>query len=197
MSVLKVTVDDTATDKARLFIESFKDQAMPAVCKSLNRAANGMRTDAAKEARTIYNVKASAVKKAAEFRKASFGKPEATVNFTGKYIPLIAFSPYPSRPKVYAKAGMTVKVKATRKRVRGAFVAQMKSGHIGVFKRKKGDYGRNKKPYLQRIKELRSVSIPQMISNHKVSSQLQSKAVLRFNKNLDHEMNYLIQKGGK
>lgn len=196
MSVLKVDIDDSATEKARMFIESFKDQAMPAVCKSLNRAANGIKIDCGKEARTVYNIKATAVKKAATVRKATYGQPEATVSFAGKYIPLIAFAPKPSRPNVYVKAGLTVKVKATRKKVRGGFVTRTKSGHIGVFKRT-GELGRNKIEKHEKFKELRSTSIPQMLNNHEVKNRIQAKAVKRFNNTLDHEINRILQKGGK
>ena len=196
MSILNVSVDDAATEKTRLFIDSFKKQAMPAVCKSLNRAASGIKTDSAREARTVYNVKASSVKKAATVRKATFAKPAASVSYVGKYIPLIAFGPKPSRPNVYAKAGITVKVKATRKTVRGGFVTQTRSGHIGIFKRT-GEFGRNKVPTHEKMTELRTTSIPQMLNNRDVKSKIQKRAVRRFNNTLDHEINRTLEKGGK
>ncbi|VFQ46911.1 phage tail protein [Desulfoluna butyratoxydans] len=196
MSVLKISVEDADTEKLELFLQSYGNKAKSAVCKSLNRAANGVKTDAAKEARTVYNVKATAVKKTCKLFKATHSNLDASAVFTGEGIPLYAFAPKSSKPNVYVKAGITVKVKAARKKVRGGFVARMPSGHVGVFKRT-GKFGRRKIEELEKFRELKSTSIPQMLNNPKVKSALQVKAAQRFTKNLDHEMDYLMSKGGK
>ena len=196
MSVLKISVEDANTEKVELFLKAYGNQAKAAIKKSLNRAANGVKTDAAKEARTTYTVKATAVKKACTLSKATNSRLDASAVFLGKGIPLYAFAPKPSKPHLYVKAGITVKVKATRKKVRGGFVARMRSGHVGVFKRT-GKFGRNHVDELEKFRELTSTSIPQMLNNSKVKSALEAKAVGRFTKNLSHEMDYLMQKGGK
>jgi len=190
MSVLQVSISDKDSERAEMFLKSFGNQAKGAVRKSLNRAITGVKMDAAREAGKAYNVKPADVKKTFSNSKASGNRLKATATFSGKRTPLYRFGAKPARPtKRRPKVGVSVQVKASRKVVRGAFVAKMKSGHVSLFKRS----GAHRLP----LRELEGPAVPQMLNNQGVREKLQGSAADRFSKNLDHEMNYLIQKGGK
>jgi len=184
------------TENVALFFKTFGPKADQAMARALRRAATSIKVRAGQEARKRYNIKATAVKKAAVV-KFNRSDQSATAIFSSIRLPLANFEPS-KRPRKAGRATptLTVKVKATRKPVRTVFVAKMKSGHTGVFRRT-GKKGRNGKPYLEAIEELTSVSIPQMVGNPEVRKYVQELALETFDKNFTHEMNYLIQKGGK
>ena len=190
MSVFQVSISDKDSARAEIFLRAFGTQATGAVRKSLNRAITGVRMDAGREAAKAYRIKPSDVKKTFIKAKASGNRLKATATFSGKRTPLYRFGAQPARPtKRRPKAGVSVRVKASRKVVRGAFVARMKSGHVSLFRRS----GAHRLP----LRELEGPAVPQMLNNLGVREKLQEAAENRFSKNLDHEMNYLLQKGGK
>lgn len=190
MSVLDVSVSDKDSARAGMFLKAFGSQATSAVRKSLNRAITGVKMDAAREVRAIYNIKAADVKKTFTGSKSAGGSLRATARFSGNRTPLYRFGAQPARPtKRRPKAGVTVQVKASRKVVRGGFVARMKSGHVSLYKR----LGEARLP----IHELDGPAVPQMLNNEGVREKLRDAAADRFSRNLDHEMTYLMQKGGK
>lgn len=189
MSVLQVSISDKDAERAEMFLTSFGGQAQGAMRKSLNRAITGVKMDAAREAGKAYNIKPADVKKTFRKSNASGARLKATATFSGQRIPLYRFGAQPARPtKRRPKAGVTVQVKATRKVVRGGFVAKMKSGHVSLYKRSAA----HRLP----IRQLDGPAVPQMLNNLGVREKLQGAAAARFSRNLDHEMNYLIQKGG-
>ena len=69
-----------------------------------------------------------------------------------------------------------------------AFVAQMKSGHIGIFERTGG-----KTPTGDaEIRELMGSSVPQMLGNEEVLESLAEKTMAKMDERLEHEVNRIL-----
>jgi hypothetical protein len=147
-----------------------------------------MRTDAYREARKDYTIRAADVRQA--FTSRIWGSPPmGQATFSGRKIPLVRFSPRPAgvtrrRPP----GGVSVLVKAQRKRITGSFVARMKSGHLGIFQRQ----GTDRLP----IEEKFGPALAQMLDNPEVNERIRERAAERFDKNLRHEFDFALKQGG-
>lgn len=185
---MRVKIDATDLVSAQKVLESFGDAARPMVAKALNRATRGIRTDASKMTRQEYNVKARQIRGSFSVRPATRSSLSAAAVSKGGAISLRHFNPLPSKPGRRPRDGVSVKVTRTRKKIPGSFVARMPNGSLGVFQRK----GRSRLP----IKKLYGPSVPQMLDHDNVLPDLQDGATLRFNKNLDHEIDYFLKRKG-
>lgn len=97
-------------------------------------ALRDMRGEASKRIRQRKRIKASYIRKAMTLRRPTGGDINSMVwalDVSGAPVPLIA---YPNRQ---TKKGVVVEVnRGKRTLVKGSFVATMKSGHKGVFRRR-------------------------------------------------------------
>lgn len=97
------------------------------------------------------------------------------------------------------KAGVQIKIKGKTQKIPGAFIANMKSGHEGIFARGsygKGEFNFRKQRIAKRgndlpIAELRTYAIPQLVANNTVVSIVQNKMKEHFPKRLGHELTRL------
>lgn len=156
-----------------------------ATVSALNRTGTTVRAAASREIRNEYKLSAASVREQLKVIRASRSNLEVRVRATGRRIGLIDFNARQTRQ------GVTVQIKTGggRKLIRSAFLATMKSGHLGVFSR--GRYaggkfvpGRSRLP----ITELTSLSLPKAFSNQKVMKQLVTLATETFIKNFQHEL---------
>ena len=69
-----------------------------------------------------------------------------------------------------------------------AFVARMKSGHIGIFERT----GDKTEKGGDAIEELMGSSVPTMLGNEEVERKLSEKAVEKFDERLNHEVSRIL-----
>lgn len=99
------------------------------------------------------------------------------------------------RSRVHAFQGVEVEVEKGKKtQLRSAFMAKMKSGHIGVMHRWSGDKkmkGKNKAA----IGEKAVVSLATMIQNHGVQPPILAKVQEDFDKVFKQQLAYQISKG--
>lgn len=121
-----------------------------AVRRTVNKLIVKGRNVASRKVREVYNIKASDLKKHTKIRRATRGSPEAQIIIRGKKIPVFAFGARQTR------RGVTIRIKKSggRKTIEHAFIAQMSSGHTGVFVR----VGAKRVP----IRELMSISPAKM-----------------------------------
>lgn len=159
-------IETSGIDEARrLFGSKIVEQSLTS---TLNKVAAKASTAASREIRDKYTIKAKDLKKRGTSNrnglsvvKAKRGRDYAMVMSTGHALPLINFRVTPRTPEAdrRRKRGKGVKatvVKGKPYRIPHAFVAQMPSGHTGVFARK----GKGRLP----IRELFGPSIPQMFA---------------------------------
>jgi len=157
-----------------------------AAVRAVNKAVDGVATGASREMRKIYNVKARAIAAAMKKVKASMrGRSIAgSVAFSGRNIPLIEFDARWTRNM--PGASVRIKVAGTRKTLRGSFIATTGRGTKGVFVR----VGPRRYP----IKNLRSLSIPDIVHNEAVRTALVAIGTDRFKREFLHQLNFLMTK---
>lgn len=129
---LSVTIDKSGLQA----LESgpFKRAAVRALRKAGSTALRDMRSEAAKRIRQRKRIRSKYISRAmtlARPKGSDIASLEWAVKFSGEPVPLIA---YPNRQ---TKKGVSVEVnRGKRTLVKGAFLATMKSGKVGVFRRR-------------------------------------------------------------
>lgn len=181
-----------------------------AVMRALNRAADSTKTNAIREIQKRYNVTGKALRGTDRRAGAFFVKPPsptrlvATVTASGNPLPLSGFRPRQTGRGV----SLSVRKGAARRVIRGAFIARMKSGHVGVFHRysppgkrfagARGTLARHRgTPNRQDlpIDELYTTAVPGMFGAKEVQEALQKVAVQRFETVLTQELRYRALRG--
>lgn len=147
-----------------------------AAVRALNRTATTVRAEAVKRIRERYNLKAAAVRKQIRINRARRGRLVSEVLVSGRHIPLYDFAAR------QVKRGVTVRVTKQRKEVKGAFIATMPGGHVGVFVRR----GKSRLP----IRELFSISLPQAFTQKQILAALRKVAAERFDIELARELKF-------
>ena len=112
----------------------FKAALRRALRKAGSTALRDMRSEASKRIRARKRIKPRYITRALTLRRAKgsdIDRMEWAVDVSGEPVPLVA---YPHRQM---KKGVSVEVnRGKRTLVKGSFVATMKSGHQGVFRRR-------------------------------------------------------------
>jgi hypothetical protein len=192
MTFFDVQISRRDLDMADRFLDALGPAARSAVARSINRAVTGVRTDAVKEVRQVYNVKAGDVRKTFTIRRASNRVLAGVAGSSGRRLSLSAFGIRPrtaSRKRMPAK-GVSAEVRKGRRKVYpGTFVGRgRRSGKLLVFKRK----GASRLPVAAQTR----LSVPQMIGNENVESKIRENATLRFRRTLAHEIDFTMKKLG-
>lgn len=121
-------------EMAALETGPFKTAVRRALSKAGATALRDMRSETTKRIRARKKIKPSYIRRALTLRRAKGGDIadlEWAVDVSGEAVPLVA---YPHRQ---TKKGVKVEVnRGKRTLLKGAFVATMKSGHVGVFRRR-------------------------------------------------------------
>lgn len=191
-------IDFTAEQmaKAEKLLRHIPGAAPAAMARAINRATESARTAAARKVRETYFIRHKDVTDTIKIRKATPMSLSASVVSSGSVIALTTFRVSPKSPQpqkaanVRWKKGKAFKIVARVKRgeggpIKSAFVAQMQSGHIGVFKR----VGTDRKPIDQHY----GPSVPQMLGNPSVTDWVNEKAKETMGQRLDHEINRLLE----
>lgn len=211
MSARDVNISiDTDELAAQLYkLKNVKNGAKKAVTRGLNRAVAKMKTDSKKAIKDEYLItKMSSVTKSFMVDSASYSDMSAAFKSNGRPIALTYFVYSRNRfPRVKGTPTAFAVVKKRDGGYTGGFVAKMKSGHIGIFKRvKPGDKDYDKmrarskmaEKYKTRypIKQLYGPSATELLNNEAVKAKISETAVLEFNKEFNRQVDYLF-KGGK
>lgn len=185
-----ITISADQIERAEILLKRVPNGAPKAVVAALNRASQGARTDAIKKARERYHIKAKDVRNTMQITKATYNDMTTTIRASGSPIALSRFKISPTKPVKRRKKPVVARV------VRGAggpivkvFVARVKSGHVGVFKRA----GKSRLP----IKQLYGPSVPQMLGHESVTKYLEEKALERLEERFEHEISRLLRGVGK
>lgn len=156
-----------------------------ALSNAVNRALGSTKTKAFKEARQTYAVRQGDLSGATVTRvqKASTGSIAGYISFSGVKLPLYKFnvSPKVQTKSRHIKAGL---MKGSWTIFQDAFVAQMDSGHIGIFERETS----KRFP----IGQIMGLSGAQMVGNGEVIENLSREAQEKVNERLEHEIDCLL-----
>lgn len=171
-SAIMAELDDLTSGKQRV-----------AIMRALNRAGDGVRTDASREIRRVYRVKKSTVDKAFSVGRASAERLQVVVTITGRPLSLAGFDPKQTRK------GVTVNIKGQRKLIPHAFIRTLrtkKGEEYDVVFIRTGD-GRFP------VKALKTVDVPGAFTREDVLAVVNSATFERFDTELDRQMKYLLR----
>jgi len=194
--MIQVKLDTTQLREAQRVLQTLGKQARPILARSINRALQGVVTDATNQARQTYTVKAGAVRNSFKKERASKNHLQGQAVSKGAPLRLYHFAPRPKKPSPNLKHGVSVSPKGVRWRIPGTFIAPMKKGGkragktvgYGIFRRE----GKNRYPLEQQY----GPSVPQMVDNEDVQEAVEKGAQERLSKNLEHEVDRHLQKVG-
>lgn len=164
-----------------------------AVAAALNHTIAKAKTGAARQIRTVYKIKQkdlSGKNGSLTTIRANPKKKIAVLLAMGRPIPVFKFG---ARKR---KDGVSVNIMGSRKVIKGAFFATMKSGHKGVWGRGeyiRGDFAWRKKRQRKRgndvpIEEIKTVSAPTALMNQIVLQVLDKRMRTDFKSRLAHEL---------
>lgn len=169
----------------RLDFKSLDDLAAAfpkGTASALNKVAASTKTAASEAIRQIYNIKKSDVDRGiGKLSKARADNLRASIHVRGPRLPLIYFAARQLKPGV----SVNVKRASGRKLIPHAFIADMKSGHRGVYERR----GKKRLP----IREFFGPSIPQLFKGADVYKVMEAHATAKFNDTLIHEITHFMR----
>ena len=181
--MIEITAE--AVERVGAILAGVPNGAERALSNAINRGISRVKTGAIRRVKEIYTVQSGAFNEATRIRvnKASTGNLVGFVSFAGYKIPLYKFKVTPTAPGVKKQVRAAV-MKGGGTPFEDAFIAQMRSGHIGVFERET----RKRCP----IEEKMGLSAAQMVGNEKVIETLEEEAQQLVNQRLEHEINRLL-----
>ena len=193
---LEIDIPDLRTVQAQLL--GMHKKAPAVLRKSINATIRHVSSDIGKQAKKKYIVRQPEIKKTLHIKKASNQDLTGVVSSgADQKVRLYGFVVKPkevitdpaAKPEAYM-ARLKKRIKA--KKLTGssdrskAFIAQMASGHIGVFQRQKGRRTRGGK---EPLAEMYGMSIPSMIRDKEVALEIQEEGQkflhAQINKNIE------------
>lgn len=159
-----------------------------AISRALNRAADGVVTDASSEIRKTYRIKKATVDAAFSRKSATPDSLSVLIAAKGRPLSLAGFSARQT------KKGVTVNVKGVRKLV---FSKGGNASFIQRLKTKKGDeyevvfarVGKTRYP----IQALKTVDVPGLFTKDDVQAVVNAKAFERFEVELRRQLAYILK----
>lgn len=128
---LSVTLDTRAAQRS---VDEAGRAARRAGLSAVRRTVPSVRAEAVREVRKQIHIRQADARKAITIRnRPTRVRPEGSIILSGRPLPVAAFSPRQRR------SGVSVRIKqaAGRQLLPGAFLARLRSGHVGVFYRRR------------------------------------------------------------
>ncbi len=205
-------VGGQSLERAEKMLAGFPGGLDKAIKSAMSRSLSHLRTSSTKEIRKVYAISATALRTEENIKSKYTYHPGAGISgyvlFSGHKIPLYRYdgtSPVQptqdtsktinaliqghwrqTHPGVAAAGHQIVSTSPTR--FEDAFVARMKSGHVGIFERTGGATSTGN----DALKELMGSSVPQMVGNEDVQQALVDETMKKFDERLEHEINVII-----
>ena len=180
-----VRIDAETLERVGALLAEVPRGAERAFSNAINRGLSKLKTGALREVKRVYTVQSSALNAATNttVKKASTGDLAGYVQFAGYETPLYKFDVTPKKP------GTGKQVSATMKRGGGAvyddaFIAEMKNGHIGVFRRETSKH--------LPISEYMGLSAAHMVGETAVAEKVQEEAQKTVEERVMHEVERIL-----
>jgi len=219
MANFKITINQDDLRAVKNLMAGIKDCIPAVTTRAVNRVLSGVKTDASAEITSVMNITKSGADKTFRIWNAVLDGQPGIIASTGMPVRLMDLKNTRQTQK-----GVSVQVlkENPRKVIPQAFIATMKSGHEGVYRRewrKKGgklnktekaiarsgfvfvpSKGRYlpaawlPKEYRLPIKELYTSSVPDIMARPEVMQRILKKAEARLHERLFHEMDYELSR---
>ena len=186
-----IEIDARSLDRAAQLLAGMPGAAEKAAKTAIRKTVRGARKDAVDKVKDRYTIKPAYVTRTLGF---SFSAGGLTGSFksSGRVNDLAYFKHSPrSVPKRRPPKGQYLYsqvVKGEGGTIAHAFLARMRSGHVGVFQR--AGHGASNAPLP--IDKLAGPSTPQMLGSPTVSAFIQKRMEERLTKNIEHEVNAFL-----
>lgn len=185
-----IEVDARGIEKAVELLEHIPGAAKKAVSTALRKSLRGAKKEAVKKVRERYTIR-----KAGYVTRTLKMKVEEMTGILSSKGPVNDLSYFITKPKTVPKrrpqAGKYLYsqvVKGEGGTIAHAFLARMRSGHVGVFQR--GNHGHDSASLP--IHKLSGPSTAQMLGSKEVTEYISEKMLERMDKNLEHEINAFL-----
>ena len=177
---IRFGIKSNSSQIAKLLRKAARDNPRAAAL-ALNRTANTVRSAAVKSIAADIGVKQKIVRKGLfKIKRATVSRLTAEIPATGKRIPVIDLSARQTGQ------GVTYQHGRQRETIIGAFIARMRSGHTGVFKRR----GTTRLPIDERF----GPSIGFVLLNRQIQRTLRTVVSDRFPKEFHRAVTFLRRK---
>jgi hypothetical protein len=186
MSNVSIEVKDDAIERISDLLAGVPNGAHRVLNNALNRGLTTVRSESTKQITNVYDIKSASVKSESniKMRKSTPDSLIGQISFSGFKIPLYKFGVTPKNPGT----GKPVKARQMKSSsmtlFANAFIAQMRSGHIGIFERT----GRGRFP----IHEIMGSSVAQMAGNSVVYDEVEKAAQETIDKRVEHEIGRIL-----
>jgi hypothetical protein len=187
-----ITIATKDLQKFQRAIGHIKGAVPKALSAAMNRAIRSGRTELSKHTRAAWTLKQKDLYATLTIKNASAGNLAASIE--SKHSGMLKLYQFNVRPKGVQRRRDKRTLHATVRTGGGgtlgrAFIAQMKSGHVGAFARKT-----NKR---NPLKELHTISAPIMISQPEVGEPTHKAIVETYQKRSDHEIGRVLAAANK
>jgi len=164
--------------------DAYPSKAQKVIVRALNRGIVAARTQIVRDVASDSGMKVGDVRKAISQRNATTASPKARLGAGLGRLPLIRFNARGPEPSHGRGRGVSYRIgTGSRGRVETAFIATMKSGHRGVFRR----VGTKRLGII----ELQGPSLGQVFAKYRAAALARGEAM--FMTTLERELDY--QKG--
>lgn len=183
-------IDSKGISSIKIDMQNIAKQIPGATASALNRTLSYTATRTVKEVTNEYAIKSTTVKNSMKRVRARKNYLYAYISSTG---PTISLGKFKHTPTKYNKRAKSVKVKVKKsggykeiKTSPKAFVQTIYGGEPDIYKRK----GNRRFPVIK----LKSLSIPQMISNEKIMKNIQEASAQKLEERVQHEIEWRLNK---
>lgn len=202
---VEVTGQETL-DKATRLLAGIEGGLDRAVRSAMARSVSHLRSNTAKAVQERYAISANHIRdnENAKVRYSYQDGVQATVTYMGFKIPLYRYDgAAPKQPTQDTGQWVSLMIENQWRKIHpsvpayghqfrstspelleDAFVAQMKSGHTGIFKRTGGQTSDDN----DAIREIMGKSVPEMLDSDDVKHSLADRAMEKFDERLEHEV---------
>ncbi|WP_252225423.1 MULTISPECIES: phage tail protein [unclassified Clostridium] len=184
---VSIKIDSKQMKKTLNKLSTFPKEINKASSAAINRTLTFSNKKLKQEVKKTYNIKAGEIQSTIKIKKSNPSKLSGEIISDGNRLTLGRFS----RSAGNWKKGKKIKVKVKKSGTKPinttpkAFIANL-NGNNHIVKRE----GKSRYP----IKVLKTLSIPQMISNTKVSDVIMDETNKQLQKRLEHEVEYRLLK---
>lgn len=192
-----VTIDSAKIQKILEEFGGIEVKVPAALSRALNRATSSAKSEAVRQVRKDYTVKAGRVNQTISVTRSSPEKLISSITSRGESIPLYDFKVSPKTINPRRKTKVSVEVRrGSRSALDSAFIARMPNGKVGVFERT-GEFsiaqqGRYRGQRRENIEQKFGPAVPVMMNSDSVVSAIQKRAEEQLEDRIPHELNRIL-----
>lgn len=182
-----IEITSEQIEKVHLLLNNIPRGAEKALSNVVNRANTTIKSEVIKGITSVYSISQTNIRAETNIKMRTQNTGEGiigTVLFAGHKLPLYRFNVSPKKPSQNSMVKASLMKSNSQTPFEHAFIAEMKSGHVGVFKRDT----RKRLP----VTEYMGLSTAQMAGNSIVLEKVEEAAQETINKRIEHEISRIL-----